>query len=627
MDTINIITRCTRLDNILKTRDSIFTTDKFNITWYVVFDTSSIKDLDGNIMSELYSCGANLNFIKGEDGDFGHNLINKTIDKIEDGWVYIIDDDNIIHENFYEEIYKAIKKYKNKTGFVFNQKVGGRDFTGLDIRIASPENMRVQHIDMAQFFLHRKLISNHRIPKMMYVGDGVFIEELYKSKSEEFVFINKTLCHYNYLSKSNSGYCMPRVLIIGTQSDLNLKSQFYADFEATELKTKYIDNDKDLNKILQEFNPDSIITLGNEYDKFQNIQLQPYEVRKRWIHHENLLPDLGEFAYQCANHFILSQKYEENPQISFFTPIYNTGNKLWITYQSLKEQTYSNWEWVMVNDSTDGGKTLMIAEEIAKNDYRCKVYDFGKKSGGIVGESKYRAASLCNGKYLMELDHDDYLLPEAGTLMVEAFQKYPDAKFVYSDSAEVIEENFESITYPDGFCFGYGNYREERWRDKTFKVANTANINPKTIRHIVGVPNHFRAWDRVFYHEIGGHNRRLTIADDYELIVRTFLKTKMVRIPKLLYLQFYHNNNTQNATRADIQRRVKSIMLYYNEAIKNRFEELGVNDWAYEQCPPYPLMADSRFGEAETPVNYTMQFEIKYEYNWNALSANGPILT
>ena len=218
----------------------------------------------------------------------------------------------------------------------------------------------------------------------------------------------------------------------------------------------------------------------------------------------------------------------------------------------------------------------------------------------------------------MELDHDDYITPDAAYWMVEAFQKYPEAKFVYSDCVEIYENHEMAFVYGDGFAFGYGSYRDEVYNGRSYKVMNTANINPKTIRHIVGVPNHFRAWDRFFYHSIGGHNRRLTIADDYELIVRTFLKTKMVRIPKLLYLQFYHNNNTQNATRADIQRRVRTISSHYNHQIYQRFKELGVVDWAYESNPENPLYVESRFGNQENYVNLTFgESGDQYQYNQN----------
>lgn len=626
MQTIHIITRCTRLNNILKVKESVFSTNKFNIKWYVIFDTSSLKDIDAEILSSLYEDNIILKFVKGSPGDFGHSLINQTIETIEDGWIYIIDDDNKIHENFYNELSDKINEIPEAKGFIFHQQIDKKDFTGLDVRIAKTDEVKVSKIDMAQFCAKREIIGNHRIPHDMYVGDGVWIENIYKEKSQEFVLIDKIISYYNYFSNPNNNYYLPRILVLGTASHVELNSKFYADWEATGLVTKSISDDTGLDTILQEFNPDAIITLGTDFSKYRNLQAQSYDVRKRWIHSDEFNSELGEPCYQCANNFILSAGYDDgNPLISFFTPIYNTGEKLWRTYESLKNQEYPNWEWVMVNDSTDGGKTLKIAEEISKIDCRCKVYDFRKKSGGIVGESKYRAASLCNGKYLMELDHDDYLLPAAGRLMIEAFRKYPDAKFVYSDCAEITEDH-KSLTYGDYFSFGYGSYREEKWAGRTYQVANTSDINPKTIRHIVGVPNHFRAWDRLFYHSIGGHNRRLTIADDYELIVRTFLNTRMVKIPQLLYLQFYHNNNTQNQTRADIQRRVKSIMYYYNERIHQRFIELGVEDWAYDFNPYNPLMAESRFGKDENKVNYIMDLNKDIQYNWNVDPNNSALL-
>jgi hypothetical protein len=99
----------------------------------------------------------------------------------------------------------------------------------------------------------------------------------------------------------------------------------------------------------------------------------------------------------------------------------------------------------------------------------------------------------------------------------------------------------------------------------------------------------------------------------------------MVKIPKMLYLQFYHNSNTQNATRKDIQRRVKSISNFYNLEIKKRFEELGVKDWAYEINPQYPLSVESKFGDGENYVNYIMDLNLDIEYNY--LMSSSPVLS
>jgi glycosyltransferase involved in cell wall biosynthesis len=601
-------------------KKTVFNTDKFDINWHIIFDTNVIQDIPVEIILLLSGDKINVSYIKSEEGDHGHQLINETIDSIKSGWIYVLDDDNVIHENFYTRISEVIKTNKKFSGFIFQQKIGGIDFTGLDIRECGENLVKVGKIDMAQFLLKRELINEVRIPKGYYVGDGMFIEEIFNRNKNKFIFIDEILCYYNYFqqNKKPNKRTLPRILLLGMEDQKKLESKFYAKFESVELFTEQDLTDEKLDSKLKSFDPDCIVTVGESFNIFENLNHKSYDIRKRWIHFDNFKEEIGEAAFNCATNYIMDQHYRNNPLISFFTPIYNTGDKLWRTYESVKNQTYSNWEWVLVNDSNDGGKTLKIAEKIAETDGRVRVYDFHKKTQGIVGESKYRAACLCNGVYLMELDHDDYITPDAGQLMVEAFQKYPDCKFVYSDFAE-IDENHNSLTYGDYFSFGYGAYRDESFNGRNYKTVNTPNINPKTIRHIVGVPNHFRAWDRFFYHSIGGHNRRLSIADDYELLVRTFLMTKMVRIPKLLYLQFYHDSNTQNATRKDIQRRVRMISTYYNEQIKMRFDQLGIKDWAYDFNAQNPLSCESKFGLEENAVNYVMRMNSEYEYNWSNL--------
>ena len=85
----------------------------------------------------------------------------------------------------------------------------------------------------------------------------------------------------------------------------------------------------------------------------------------------------------------------------------------------------------------------------------------------------------------------------------------------------------------------------------------------------------------------------------------------MMRIPRLGYLQFIYDDgittNSHNLARADIQRRVKTIMWFYNEKIKSRFEELGQKDWAYEETPNDPIATPSKFGEDEGYVNEIYQ--------------------
>ena len=132
------------------------------------------------------------------------------------------------------------------------------------------------------------------------------------------------------------------------------------------------------------------------------------------------------------------------------------------------------------------------------------------------------------------------------------------------------------------------------------------------------MPNHLRAWTREAYFKAGAHNRRLSVMDDLELIIRTFLTTKIVKVDWMCYWQFYFGlnydsqssyTNTQNLVRMDIQRRARTISQFYNEKIKARFEELGKNDWAFERNPEDPRRVDPIHGEDENRVNYVLDRE------------------
>tara|TARA_B100000767_G_scaffold272477_1_gene300227 strand:- start:205 stop:2079 length:1875 start_codon:yes stop_codon:yes gene_type:complete len=604
---ISIITRCTRTSNLLTIKEGVLNAPKgVNVNWHVVFDTGALKDIDAEVLSNLTDTNnVKLHFVKGQSGGLLYPEVSDIIKTIKSGWIYLLDDDNIIHEDFYKTIKASIKALPIALVHIVSQLVAGKDFTGQDIRFASRENTAFQKIDIAQMVINRSIFDTHSF-SANYAADGFFIEEVLKTHGDSFVWIDKVLSHYNYLEKTPSAK-IPKILYIGP-SVPELKSNKYLPYEADELDVKYLENDTDVIDVINEFNPDAIITNGPSWKDFPYLAMLPLQFRKKWYNSVEL-DDIGDSSYSVAMNSILSpSNLEDDQMISFFTPIYNTGEKLWNTYRSVREQTYSNWEWVLVNDSTDGGKTLKIAEQIRSLDPRVKLYDFREKSGGCIGESKYRCCSLAKGYILAELDHDDLLVKTCAEDLHKAAQAHPECGMFYGDTAEVNEE-WENQQYGEGFALGYGRYREEEYDGRNLTPAIQHNINPKTIRHIVGVPNHVRAWRRSTYFEIGGHNRSLTIADDFELVIRSFLYSKICKIPKLSYIQFLYNNsggrNTHDLSRADIQRRVRTIASHYNEQINARFIELGIEDWAYDERPDYPIAAESRFGDKEGAANVT----------------------
>ena len=264
------------------------------------------------------------------------------------------------------------------------------------------------------------------------------------------------------------------------------------------------------------------------------------------------------------------------PLVSVFTPVYNIQEDIRRPYESIVEQTYKNWEWIVFNDSDDF-ETQGFLDKLASIDPRVKVFN-AHKNFGRIGEVKRIACKLAEGEYFVELDHDDELLPWTLDLVVRAFKKHPECGFVYSDFAECYDDyspacytqNFDlKVPYTD-WGLGYGSYRFEKYNGNDFAVVNAPNINAKTIRHIVAMPNHVRAWRKSAYWIAGGHSRTLHVADDYELMLRTFLTTRMCRVPHLCYIQYRNSSNTHRSRNKEIQRLVRYFSMYYDEAIHDR---------------------------------------------------------
>lgn len=374
---------------------------------------------------------------------------------------------------------------------------------------------------------------------------------------------------------------LPIICILGVDS-IELRTPVKEDFEESRLDVRCYPKSTNLEKILVQDRPNVIITIGQQSISPQLTNAPP-EIKKRWLHYETM-PDPERLAIEAFDCYLQNvfngQKLKDTPLISVFTPTYRSGDKIYRPFHSLRDQTYSNWEWVIIDDSDDEGITFKKLIELAKRDHRIYVFKPWEHLG-VIGKLKNWAASLCKGQIIVELDHDDELTDYALEYVVKGFNEFPEAGFLYTNCAEVYEDG-TNLTYRDGWAFGYGSYTDVEYKGKVYKSGNAPHINSKTIRHIISSPNHLRAWRKSFYESIGGHNRELHVADDYELVVRTFLKTRMVHVPKLCYIQ-YVSHSAQVMRNKDIHRHVRAIREYYDKLIHERFLELGCDDFAWDE--------------------------------------------
>jgi len=91
-------------------------------------------------------------------------------------------------------------------------------------------------------------------------------------------------------------------------------------------------------------------------------------------------------------------------ETSIITPIYNAELFLEGTLQSILEQTYTNWESILINDnSTDN--SLKIAEKYAKLDPRFKIINLGTSHG--AAKARNIGIKAAQGRFIAFLDSDD----------------------------------------------------------------------------------------------------------------------------------------------------------------------------------------------------------------------------
>ena len=234
--------------------------------------------------------------------------------------------------------------------------------------------------------------------------------------------------------------------------------------------------------------------------------------------------------------------------LSVITPTHDPS-KLAEAWVSLRDQTHQDFEWVIV---VNGARDFSAwVRELVQNDNRVAVVSHGGFSG--VGAAKKFAFGLGVGEVLVELDHDDILMPTALEEVAKAFED-PSVGFVYSDAADFQDGAIAQgdVTYlrddtRPGWVKNGFTFRTETVggvRPGTYEMPNAFPPTAAALSLIFYAPNHVRAWRRSVYQEIGGHDASLPVADDHDLMLRTYLATRMKHIPKLLYLYRVTGGNT-----------------------------------------------------------------------------------
>lgn len=224
-------------------------------------------------------------------------------------------------------------------------------------------------------------------------------------------------------------------------------------------------------------------------------------------------------------------------KLSIFTPSHKAEH-LSRCYASLCSQLHVDgvtWEWIVV---------LNQNAEYVNGDTRVKIVRAPDGLNG-VGALKKFATELCSGDVLIELDHDDELLPKAFCKIVEKARENSEA-FIFSSTIELDEKGNDKL-FGSAFGWVHREYKGHKYNEAFTPCA-------RSLAEIFYAPNHVRAWTRRAYEKVGGHNAKLEVCDDLEIIMRTYLAgVEFLQLDFPVYVQHLQASSTQFARNQEIQ--------------------------------------------------------------------------
>lgn len=288
---------------------------------------------------------------------------------------------------------------------------------------------------------------------------------------------------------------------------------------------------------------------------------------------------------------------EINPLVSVIVPCYNQAQYLSEALQSILDQTYTNWECIIVNDGSPDA-THEIAQQWVAQDFRFK-YIYQENKG--VSSARNLGLEYALGEFIQFLDSDDILEKDKIMLSLNSLQNnnydliITNFKTFSSDSSLALEHpnflksnflNFESILYEWGLNFNIpihcGLFLASFFEDFEFSNDLKGNedwmmwlcfFKKKTLVCFIDKP-------LVYYrsHE-GSATKNLTIMNDSYIEVIKLIRNVLSEEEYTCFLMFLLSEKNKVITRLEqqINKYQKSRGYKILKKVKeNRFATIGI---------------------------------------------------
>lgn len=208
----------------------------------------------------------------------------------------------------------------------------------------------------------------------------------------------------------------------------------------------------------------------------------------------------------------MSVKENLMPMVSVVMSVYNEEQHVSQAMESILNQTFNDFEFIIVNDGSVD-KTYEIIERYAEKDKRVRVINHEKREG--QAKSLNDGIKIAKGKYIARMDADDISLPERLEKQVKFMGSHPEVGVLGTYYKEIDNS---------------GKILPRKQNPSTWEQIKKALFYYNPVCH----PSVMMRKELIL--EVGGYDEKFSIGQDYDLFSRLISKTKIENLPEFLII-------------------------------------------------------------------------------------------
>lgn len=239
------------------------------------------------------------------------------------------------------------------------------------------------------------------------------------------------------------------------------------------------------------------------------------------------------------------------PTVSILMPVYNGAEYLRPAIDCLLNQTFSDFELIIVNDgSTDDTQAIIDSYEDAR------IVCLEQENQGVA-RSLNNGLQLARGKYVRRHDADDVSLPDSLQKQVDFLEAHPDYVMVSNQQA--------FMTYRGKVAYKFRMPHNRYFEGKARKDVTFDDFDPG---HATPIVHGTACYRRKEVMDIGAYRPEFIVGEDNDLWIRLLEKSKIAVLNECNYFVRIHPGSATQRHAAKIQHFRKLIVAYSEQRRK-----------------------------------------------------------